>query len=219
LMNKIKIFIVDDNFVARRGLRNFLQAENDFVIVGEASTGRSAIDWIRGNEADIVLMDVRMPDTDGIEATGEIFKLKPEIKALVLTVVEEQATILRALLAGAKGYLVYSRFSPEELIKAIRAVLEGSIVTIPSISPALLASIAEQLKTGEISDLEKMEPLTSREKDILGLISIGKTNLEIARTLEIQEKTVKNYINNIYGKLQLKSRYEAISYLLRQSLK
>jgi len=218
-MNKIKIFIVDDNFVARRGLRNFLQAENDFVIVGEASTGRSAIDWIRGNEADIVLMDVRMPDTDGIEATGEIFKLKPEIKALVLTVVEEQATILRALLAGAKGYLVYSRFSPEELIKAIRAVLEGSIVTIPSISPALLASIAEQLKTGEISDLEKMEPLTSREKDILGLISIGKTNLEIARTLEIQEKTVKNYINNIYGKLQLKSRYEAISYLLRQSLK
>ena len=111
-MSQIKILIVDDNFVARRGLRSFLQTESDVVVAGEASHGRAAVEWMHNKSADIILMDVRMPDTDGIEATAEILKLRPEARVLMLTVVDEQSTLLRALLAGAKGYLVYGRFTP-----------------------------------------------------------------------------------------------------------
>jgi DNA-binding NarL/FixJ family response regulator len=217
-MNRINILIVDDNFVARRGLRSFLQTENDFTIVGEASTGRAAVDWIKEKPVDIVLMDVRMPDTDGIEATTEIVRLRPETRVLMLTVVEEQATLLRALLAGARGYLVYGRFAPEELIKAIRTIGAGGTTTIPSIAPALLKDIESYISgSQDIAEMESMEPLTAREREILSLIATGKGNREIAATLNIEEKTVKNHINNIYSKLQIKSRYEAISYILRHN--
>jgi DNA-binding NarL/FixJ family response regulator len=217
-MNRINILIVDDNFVARRGLRSFLQTENDFTIVGEASTGRAAVDWIKEKPVDIVLMDVRMPDTDGIEATTEIVRLRPETRVLMLTVVEEQATLLRALLAGARGYLVYGQFAPEELIKAIRTIGAGGTTTIPSIAPALLKDIESYISgSQDIAEMESMEPLTAREREILSLIATGKGNREIAATLNIEEKTVKNHINNIYSKLQIKSRYEAISYILRHN--
>ena len=217
-MKQITILIVDDNFVARRGLRGFLQTEADIKVSGEASTGRAAIEWIRDKPVDVVLMDVRMPDTDGIEATAEIMKARPEVKVLMMTVVEEQSTLLRALLAGAKGYLVYGRFTPDELIKAIRAVAVGDTVTIPPVAPALLDHIqAHVTSVDDVSELERMEPLTSREKEILSLIAVGKGNREIAGAFGIEEKTVKNHINNIYSKLQIKSRYEAISYMFRRS--
>jgi DNA-binding NarL/FixJ family response regulator len=217
-MNRIRILIVDDNFVARRGLRSLFQAESDIAVQGEASTGRAAIDWIKSNIADVVLMDVRMPDTDGIEATAEILKIKPETKVMMLTVVEEQATLLRALLSGAKGYLVYGQFTPEELVKAVRVIAVGSTVAIPPIAPALLENIQTYVTiTNDITEMESMEPLTARERDILGLIALGKGNHEIAVSLSVEEKTVKNHINNIYSKLQLKSRYEAISYMLRRA--
>lgn len=217
-MSRIKVLIVDDNFVARRGLRSFLQTECDIAVAGEASTGRAAVEWVKDNTADIILMDVRMPDTDGIAATSAILKLRPELKVLMLTVVDEQATLLRALLAGARGYLVYGRFTPEELIKTIRIIGTGGTVAIPPLTPALLENINSYV-TGvqDIADMESMEPLTAREKEILSLIAVGKGNREIADTLNIEEKTVKNHINNIYSKLQIKSRYEAISYMLRRA--
>jgi DNA-binding NarL/FixJ family response regulator len=162
-------------------------------------------------------MDVRMPDTDGIQATAEILKVRAETRVLMLTVVEEQATLLRALLAGAKGYLVYGRFTPEELIKAIRTIGTGGAVAIPPIAPALLENIQSNVSSvHDITEVENMEPLTDREKEILSLIAVGKGNREIAHALDIEEKTVKNHINNIYSKLQLKTRYEAISYMLRR---
>lgn len=217
-MDRIRVLVVDDNFVARRGLRSFLQAEADIAVVGEASTGRNAIDWIKDNPADVVLMDVRMPDTNGIEATSRILKMRPETKILMLTVVDEQATLLRALLAGAKGYLVYGRFTPEELVKAIRVIAAGGSVAIPPLAQPLLENIESHLsEVKDISEMESLEPLTAREKEILGLIAVGRGNREIAASLGIEEKTVKNHINNIYSKLQIKSRYEAISYMLRRS--
>jgi two-component system, NarL family, response regulator len=216
-MDRIRILIVDDNFVARRGLRSLFQAESDIAVQGEASTGRASVDWIKSNIADVVLMDVRMPDTDGIDATAEILKIKPETKVMMLTVIEEQATLLRALLAGAKGYLVYGRFTPEELVKSVRIIAGGGTVAIPPIAPALLENIQSHVTiTNDITEMESMEPLTAREKDILGLIALGKGNHEIAVAFSVEEKTVKNHINNIYSKLQLKSRYEAISYILRR---
>jgi DNA-binding NarL/FixJ family response regulator len=217
-MSRINILIVDDNFVARRGLRSFLETESDIAVVGEASTGRTAIEWVKGNSADVVLMDVRMPDTDGIVATAEIAKLRPETKVLMLTVVEEQAALLRALLSGARGYMVYGRFSPDELVGAIRAVAGGEMMTRPQVAPALLDNIQSHIKESHgVAEMEIMEPLTEREKEILNLIALGRGNREIADTLDIEEKTVKNHINNIYSKLQIKSRYEAISYMLRHN--
>lgn len=216
-MKQITILIVDDNFVARRGLRSLLQAEPGLAVVGEASTGRLAIDWVKDNSPDIILMDVRMPDTDGIAAATGILKLKPETKIMMLTIVEEQPVILKALLAGARGYLVYSRFTPEELVKAIFVVNEGGMIAIPPIAPALLKNIREHIEeTNTISEMNSMEPLTARENEILTLIALGKSNRDIAGSLDIEEKTVKNNINNIYSKLQLKSRYEAIAYMLRK---
>jgi len=215
----IQLLIVDDNFVARRGLRSFLETERDITVAGEASTGHAAIEWIRDRHADVALMDVRMPDKDGIEATLEILRLRPEIKVLMLTVVDEQATLLKAMLAGARGYLVYGRFTPEELIKAIRIIGEGGTITIPPISPALLEHIRSHLTIiQDVSEMESIEPLTVREKEIISLIAAGKGNREIAAILMIEEKTVKNHINNMYSKLQIKSRYEAISYMFRKTI-
>lgn len=215
-MKQITILIVDDNFVARRGLRSFLQTESDIAVSGEASTGRAAIEWIRDKSLDVVLMDVRMPDTDGIEATTEIVKVRPQTKVLMLTVVDDQSTLLRALLAGAKGYLVYGRFTPEGLVTAIHAIMSGETVTIPPVAPALLEHIRTHVaNVHDIAEMENMEPLTAREKEILSLIAIGKGNRDIADALNVEEKTVKNHINNIYSKLQIKSRYEAISYMFR----
>ncbi len=214
-MDGIRVLIVDDNFVARRGLRSFLQTEGGISVVGEASTGREAIEWMTSSEANVILMDVRMPDVDGIGATSEIVKLKPQAKVLMLTVVEEQAVLLRALLAGARGYLVYGRFNPDELASAIRSVNAGSVVTIPRVALPLLESIEAHLDTArDIAEMEGMGPLTVREREILNLIALGKGNREIASALGIEEKTVKNHINNIYSKLQIKSRYQAISYML-----
>lgn len=196
-----------------------MQTESDIAVLGEASTGGGAVEWIRDKSVDVVLMDVRMPDMDGIEATTEIIKLRPETKVLMLTVIEEQPTLLRALLAGAKGYLVYGRFIPDELIKAIRAVASGEMVTEPPLAPALLDHIQSYLTSvDDIAELESMEPLTAREKEILSLIAFGKGNHEIASALTIEEKTVKNHINNIYSKLQIKNRYEAISYMYRRAI-
>lgn len=217
-MSQLRILLVDDNFVARRGLRIFLETEGDITVVGEASTGRAAIEWVKDASADVVLMDVRMPDTDGIRATSEILKLRPETKVLMLTVVEEQATLLRALLAGASGYLVYGRFTPEELVKAIGVVRIGGIITIPSIAPALLENIESHLASvKDTAEMESQGPLTTREREILNLIALGKGNREIANSLSIEEKTVKNHINNIYSKLQIRSRYEAITYMLHHA--
>ncbi len=217
-MNKISVLIVDDNFVARRGLRSFLGTQEGILVVGEAANGREAIEWIGRNKADIVLMDVRMPDTDGVTATAEITRLAPDARVVMLTVVEEQAVLIQALLAGARGYLVYSRFTPEELAEAVRQVHGGRTVFRPEVSPSLLDHIrAHNSDVSETRELEQMEPLTAREKEILGLIATGTGNRDIAEALGIEEKTVKNHINNIYSKLQIKSRYEAITYMFHST--
>jgi DNA-binding NarL/FixJ family response regulator len=213
----IRVLIVDDNFVARRGLRSFLETEADISVAGEVSTGREAIAWMEGQAVDIVLMDVRMPDTDGITATAGVLKLKPDARVMMLTVVDETATLLRALLAGARGYLVYGKFTPEELVRAMRTVVAGGAVFVPPVAPVLLENIRSHLdEIRETAAMESMEPLTVREREIISLIAVGRGNREIAAALDIDEKTVKNHINNIYSKLQIKTRYEAISYMLRK---
>ncbi|MFO8009320.1 MAG: response regulator transcription factor [Dehalococcoidia bacterium] len=195
----ITILIADDNRMVRQGLRSLLEDEGDILIAGEASTGLEAIQWVRSTPVDVVLMDIRMPGLDGITATTQIMQIRPEVKVLVLTIVDESGTLARAIAAGAHGCLVYDRLTPETLPEHIRAIVRDSSVTMPP-------SVAESL----IRHNDFRRALTRREKEILNLIAEGKTNREIGEIISVQEKTVKVHIRNLYAKLGIKSRYQAI---------
>jgi DNA-binding NarL/FixJ family response regulator len=203
----IGVFIVDDNFVARRGLRSVLEAENDISVTGEASNGSEAIEKLKNIQTDIVLMDVRMPELDGISATTELLKLNPRLRVLLATVNEDAAVHAQALLAGVSGYLVYGYFTPEELVASVRKVSEGERVIIP-----------EEAPTRVVDSAGETNKLTQRENEVLKLIVTGKDNRQIANELDIEEKTVKNHINNIYSKIGAETRQDAIYYVLRRAL-
>ncbi len=208
-MNAIRVFIVDDNFVARRGLRSVLEAEDGIAVVGEASSGSEALKRLRECPADVVLMDIRMSDIDGIEATAMLLREKPDARVLMATVIEDPVVHMNAMLAGARGYLVYGHFAPESLTDAIRAVAAGQRVNIPPIPEETSVRKFESERCG----------LTQREDEIMRLIAAGKDNREIAASLNIEEKTVKNHINNIYSKIGVRSRREAIYYMLNTMFK
>lgn len=208
-MKQITILIVDDNFVVRRGLQNLLQLHEDIVVLGEASTGLEAIQWIKASPVDIVLMDIRMPDINGIRATAEIVRIRPDSKVLILTVVEDPIILEQAILVGAKGYLVHGQFTLESLTDAIHSICAGG-----TIIPSSLASILRNPKVSAHDKANSVDSkiLTSREEEILRLIALGKRNHEIAKILCIEQKTVKNHVTSIYSKLRIQSRYEAITY-------
>ena len=180
-MSKIRVFCVDDNFVARRGLRSVLEAENDIEVVGEASSGSEALKRLVGCPSDVVLMDIRMSDIDGIEATSLLLRQNPDARVLMATVIEDPKVHMNAMLAGARGYMVYGHFIPESLIEAVRAVASGQRVNIPPLpEEAVLASVESE-----------GNELTQREAEIMKLIAAGKDNREISGALNIEEKTVK----------------------------
>ena len=210
-MGDIRVFIADDNVVIRQGLRNLLNAEERITVVGEASTGAEAIQWMRRHTADVVLMDIRMPVIDGISATAEIVRAKPETKILILTVAEDPATLAQSIQAGAKGYLVYSHFSPEELLNAVYTVASGrEIQRSPAVALAWGNMPRYQQRTQFLENRQVLDPLTPRETEILDMIADGRSNAEIAQVLVVEEKTVKNHITRLYSKLSIGSRYEAI---------
>ncbi|MBE0481338.1 MAG: response regulator transcription factor [Dehalococcoidia bacterium] len=215
-MSGIRVLIADDNYVIRRGLREILALSKSIEVVGEASTGTECVQMASACRPDVILMDIRMPDLDGVKATAQILKTIPDAKVLVLTAVEDPSVLVRAIAAGARGYLVYGKATSLETLKeAIHAVSAGEAAVTPAIAPHLLEIIRsdmnrEQQPSGRV--------LSSREEEVLALIATGRSNADIARTLGIEEKTVKNYVNNIYSKLNLKSRYDAIRYVLRRDL-
>ena len=217
-MSRITVLIVDDNFVIRRGLRSLLEIDTSIAILAEASTGSEAIQWVKNSPIDVVLMDIRMPGINGIKATADMLEIRPELKVLAITIIEDPLTIAQTIIAGARGYLIYGRFNSEDLSQTIHTIYDGGAIISPEVAPILLELVSnnETVNTTQEEHGISGNTLTSREKDILMLIAAGKGNNEIAETLGIEEKTVKNYINNIYSKLQLKSRYEAISYVLRR---
>jgi len=210
-MRDITVLIVDDNPVIRQGLRSLLDAEDGIAVVGEASTGVEAIQWVRKHSTDVVLMDIRMPVIDGIGATAEILHLRPEVKVLILTVTEDPAILARSIHAGAKGYLVYSRFGPEELLDAVHAVALGKdLLPSPAVSLALADLPEEEDRSWFLEEQQLRDPLTTREEEILELIAEGRSNAEIAQALAVEEKTIKNHITRLYSKLDINNRYEAI---------
>ncbi|MFF6792548.1 response regulator [Streptomyces filamentosus] len=207
----IRVLLVDDHQVVRRGLRTFLEVQDDIEVVGEASDGAEGVARAEELRPDVVLMDVKMPGTDGIEALKRLQALANPAKVLVVTSFTEQRTVVPALRAGASGY-VYKDVDPEALAGAIRSVHAGHVLLHPEVAGALLSQDDPQGGTG------RGTTLTEREREVLGLIADGRSNREIARALVLSEKTVKTHVSNILMKLDLADRTQAALWAVRHGL-
>ncbi|MGW8890049.1 response regulator [Streptomyces sp. NPDC055749] len=204
----IKVLLVDDHQVVRRGLRTFLEVQDDIEVVGEAADGAEGVARTEELRPDVVLMDIKMPGTDGIEALRKLRELANPAKVLIVTSFTEQRTVVPALRAGASGY-VYKDVDPDALAGAIRSVHAGHVLLQPEVAGALLAQDDVGSGTGRGSTL------TEREREVLGLIADGRSNREIARALVLSEKTVKTHVSNILMKLDLADRTQAALWAVR----
>ncbi|MET7649309.1 response regulator transcription factor [Streptomyces sp. NPDC005426] len=204
----IRVLLVDDHQVVRRGLRTFLEIQDDIEVVGEAADGAEGVARAEELRPDVVLMDIKMPGTDGIEALRGLRELENPAKVLIVTSFTEQRTVVPALRAGASGY-VYKDVDPDALAGAIRSVYAGHVLLQPEVAGALLAQDEPGTGTGRGSTL------TEREREVLGLIADGRSNREIARALVLSEKTVKTHVSNILMKLDLSDRTQAALWAVR----
>lgn len=205
---RIRVLLVDDHQVVRRGLRTFLEIQDDIEVVGEAADGAEGVARTQELSPDVVLMDIKMPGTDGIEALRRLRELDNPAKVLIVTSFTEQRTVVPALRAGASGY-VYKDVDPDALAGAIRSVYAGHVLLQPEVAGALLAQDDPGTGTGRGSTL------TEREREVLGLIADGRSNREIARALVLSEKTVKTHVSNILMKLDLSDRTQAALWAVR----
>jgi NarL family two-component system response regulator LiaR len=212
-MAKINVLIVDDHGMVRQGLRTYLSLMEDIKVVGEAQNGSEAVAQVRRLKPDVVLMDLVMPQMDGIEATRQINELRPETKIIVLSSFTEDDKVFPAIKSGAAGYLLKD-IAPAELAGAIRAVIQGKTQLHPDIARKLINQFVDPKIKAEGID----ENLTPRELEVLRLLARGMSNAELAEVLFISEKTVKTHISNILGKLNLADRTQAAIYAYKHGL-
>ena len=213
----IKVLIVDDHALFRRGLQMVLEGESDIDVVGEAGDGHEAIERAESATPDVVLMDVRMPRRTGIEATRVIKETLPSTKILMLTISDEEGDLYEAIKAGASGYLL-KEISIEEVAGAVRKVNQGQSLISPSMASKLLNEFAAMVKRRDERNQVPGPRLTERELEVLKLVAKGMNNRDIAQELFISENTVKNHVRNILEKLHLHSRMEAVVYAVREKL-
>ena len=213
--SRIRLILVDDQLLFRRGVRALLEDVDDIEIVGEASDGREAIELARATRPDAILMDVNMPVLNGIEATRIIKAERPEVKIVALTVSDEDQDLFEAIKAGAQGYLLKD-LRPEELFEMIRGVMRGET----PISPAVAGKLLSEFRRRPWKDPTATAgwDLTPRELEVLQLVTEGLSNAEIAARLFIVEGTVKNHLHNILEKLHLENRLQAATYAIREGL-
>ncbi|MEU1571927.1 response regulator transcription factor [Streptomyces collinus] len=211
MADAIKVLLVDDHQVVRRGLRTFLEVQDDIEVVGEAADGAEGVDRAEELKPDVILMDVKMPVMDGVDALRRLRELANPARVLVVTSFTEQRTVVPALRAGAAGY-VYKDVDPDALAGAIRSVHAGHILLQPEVAGALLAQEENNAGTGRAGSL------TEREREVLGLIADGRSNREIARALVLSEKTVKTHVSNILMKLDLADRTQAALWAVRHGV-
>jgi len=204
----VRVLIADDDDLMRAGLKAVLSSDPAIELVGEAADGRAAIEQVRALAPDVVLMDVRMPDLDGIAATRELTATAAATKVLMLTTFEEDEYIFGGLAAGAAGFML-KRTSPEELIAAIHTVAAGDALLSPSVTKRVITEMAQAPRRDERAR-ERLDALTPREQEVLVLIGRGLSNGEIASELVVEESTVKTHVKRILQKLQLRDRVHAV---------
>lgn len=205
----IRVFLLDDHEIVRRGLRDLLESEEDLEVAGEAGTVEEALMRIPPTRPDIAVLDVRLPDGSGVQVCREIRSAHPEIACLMLTSFADDEALFDAIMAGAAGY-VLKQVRGNELIDAVRHVAGGQSL----LDPAVTQRVLERLRKGPEKD-QLLAQLTEQERRILDLIAEGMTNREIARTVHLAEKTVKNYVSNVLTKLGMERRTQAAVYAVR----
>jgi len=203
-----RVLIADDDHLMRAGLVELLSIDSTIEIVGQAATGREAVQRASRLAPDVVLMDVRMPDLDGIAATRELSQAAPEARVLILTTFEQDDYIFGALRAGASGFLL-KRTRPEELIAGVHTVAAGDSLLSPSVTRRVINRMAQQ-PTPEFAGRAKLDGLTPREREVLALIARGLSNREIAVSLFVEESTIRTHVKRILMKLDLRDRVQAV---------
>ncbi len=204
----IRLLLVDDQRLMRDGLRTLLELEEDFAVVGEAGDGMAALAAYEAATPDVVLMDVRMPKMDGVEATRRLRDRWPQARVIILTTFDDDEYVFEGLRAGAQGYLLKA-VSGDELARAIRSVAAGGALIDPSVTRKVVAEFARLAPPTRTAADHLPEPLSEREREVLRLVAQGLSNREIADRLFLAEGTVKNYITNILGKIDARDRTQA----------
>jgi len=214
-MNRQRILLVDDHEVVRLGLKSLLERHPQFEIIGEAATAREALELVANTHPDVVVMDIRLPGTSGIEACEEITSRFPETRVLMLTSYAEDEMLFSAIRAGASGY-VLKQIGGEELVHALEAVARGEALLDPAVTQRVFQEVRRAVKEEEASAFVH---LSQQERHVLLLVSEGKTNREIAKALFLGEGTVRNYVSSILSKLGVSNRAEAAAYAVEHNLR
>ena len=215
---QIRVLVVDDHVLFRRGVQQVLSSAAGIVVVGEAANGDDALLRAVELEPDIVMLDVRMPGRGGLEVCAELVAAVPGVRVIMLTVSDSEADLYAAIRAGASGYLL-KEISTDEVVTAVRTVYAGQSLISPPMAGKLLTEFAAMVRReDELREPTGAPRLTDRELEVLKLVATGLNNRDIARELYISENTVKNHIRNILEKLQLHSRMEAVVYAVREKL-
>jgi len=217
---RIRVLIVDDHAMVRQGLRTFLELQDTSIppieVTGEASNGLEAVNLAEQTQPDIVLLDLVMPEMDGLQAIPKIAKASPHSRIIILTSFGEEDKVLPAIRAGAQGYLLKD-IPPTELVLAVREAYQGKVQLHPEIAKKLMSLAMKETSTTSHASIEPDNGLTSREQEVLQLIADGMNNRDIATKLVISEKTVKTHVSNILSKLHLDDRTQAAIYALRHA--
>ena len=212
----VRLLIVDDDDLMRAGLRGVLSTDPGIEVVGEAHDGRDAVYRTPLLQPDVVLMDVRMPDLDGISATRELLAAFPEVRVVILTTFEQDDYIFGALRAGASGFLL-KRTKPEDLVAAVHTIARGDALLSPPVTSRVIARMAGQPAPG-VSEDERLDELTAREREVLELLAGGLSNGEIAESLVIEESTVKTHVKRVLSKLGVRDRVQAVIFAYEAGL-
>jgi DNA-binding NarL/FixJ family response regulator len=209
----VRVLIVDDDDLMRAGLRGVLSSDPGIEVVDDAANGREAVYRTRLLRPDVVLMDVRTPDLDGISATRELLSVVPEVRVVIVTTFEQDGYIFAALSAGACGFLL-KRTSPEELVASVQIIAAGDSLLSPSVTSRVIGRMANQPGPYAARE-ERLDELTPREREVLVLVAQGLSNGEIAAELVIEESTVKTHVKRILAKLDVRDRVQAVIFATR----
>lgn len=211
-----RVLIADDDHLMRAGLAELLTIDPGIEIVGQAATGRDAVAQARRLAPDVVLMDVRMPDLDGIAATRELLAASPDVKVLILTTFEQDDYVFGGLRAGASGFLL-KRTRPEDLIAAVHTIAAGDSLLSPSITRIVIDRMAQQ-PTPDLHEHARLAGLTPRERKVLGLLARGMSNREISAALVVEESTIRTHVKRVLHKLGLRDRIQAVIFAYETGL-